>query len=117
MGHVSRALAINARASAGARMVEAREALARVPKTATLARLIAEERLTYAEIDYAAAFGVEKSFERGDHHEGERGPKTAAGLEPVSREEFRARLRAWGVRSVLFGDGDDHRFDEEGEIV
>lgn len=49
---------INARARAGAALVEAREALARIPKGAD--REAARERLRQAELDYLAARAAEQ---------------------------------------------------------
>lgn len=52
---------INARARAGAALVDAREALARIPRKETALREAAAERLRQAESDYQAARAAEEA--------------------------------------------------------
>ena len=52
---------INARARAGAAVVDAREALARIPRNETALREAATGRLRQAESDYHAARAAEES--------------------------------------------------------
>jgi len=58
---MTRGEAINARASAGSRLVEARKRFERFREMADRNSRVAVE-LVHAEIDYAAALGVEASF-------------------------------------------------------